>query len=138
MDLDELDRKIISFLKEDASTPLTKIARQLGVPEPTVYFRANRLKREGAIRYTITLSGDSGEKLRAAVLTPKNFLLSEMTKRIPERIGEALAGEPDVVFAAGTDDNKIFVVWRGSAFDPSRIDGVQRVEEKTLKTYKMQ
>jgi len=134
--LDELDKKIVSVLREDASVSLTKVARKLGVPEPTVYFRVNRLKKTGIIKYTISVHGDPHDKFRAALLTPKSFLLSEMTKRIPERIGEALANESDVVFAARTDDNKILVVWRGSGFDPSRVDGVQRVEEKNLSIYK--
>jgi DNA-binding Lrp family transcriptional regulator len=134
--LDDLDQKIIAMLREDASRSLTKIAKQLGVPEPTLYFRVNRLKRNGTIRYTVKVQGDANEKLHAALLTPKSFLLSEMTKRVPERIGEALAAEPEVVFAAKTEDNKIVVVWRGSNFHPSRIEGVVKTEERGVSVYK--
>ena len=136
--MDELDNKIISLLKQDASVSLTKIARQLGVPEPTVYFRVNRLKKNGTIKYTVSVHGQPEEKLRAAVLTPKTFLISEMTKRIPERIGEALSREPDVVFAARCEEDKILVVWRGTAFDPAKVEGVVRVNEKCVSILKPQ
>src|SRR5579872_1167748 len=43
MRLDELDRRIIAILQEDARTPNAEIARTVGSSEPTVRRRVDRL-----------------------------------------------------------------------------------------------
>ena len=48
--LDELDRKILSILQENARTPFSEIARRLGVSEGTIHLRVRRLKEEGVIK----------------------------------------------------------------------------------------
>ncbi len=58
--MDETDRKILDVLKEDARTPYTDIADELGVSEGTVRNRVESLKEEGAIeRFTVEVSDEA-------------------------------------------------------------------------------
>ena len=131
-----MDRKILRRLKEDASVSLTQVAKELKTPEPTVYFRVNRLRSEGVIkRYTIVTREELESGLRAAFLHTKNYLLSNMTERVVKQVGERLAVEPLVVFAARVDRARLFVAWRGD-FNPALLEGVTRVEDVPLQLYK--
>lgn len=47
--LDSLDSEIIKLLQQDGRMPYREIARQIGVSEGTVRFRAGRLFQSGAI-----------------------------------------------------------------------------------------
>lgn len=48
--VDELDRKIISYLHTDGRMPYTKIADDLGVPEATIRNRAQKLIQDKIIQ----------------------------------------------------------------------------------------
>jgi DNA-binding Lrp family transcriptional regulator len=48
--LDDLDKKIISILREDCLTPFVRIARSLGVNEGTIRHRVKKLTRHGIIK----------------------------------------------------------------------------------------
>jgi DNA-binding Lrp family transcriptional regulator len=48
--LDSTDERILEKLMEDSSKSLAHIARELGLPRPTVNYRIQRMKREGIIR----------------------------------------------------------------------------------------
>jgi Lrp/AsnC family transcriptional regulator for asnA, asnC and gidA len=50
--LDDLDRAIIAALQKDGRTAFRAIARDLGVAEGTIRFRANRLQRDGVMSIT--------------------------------------------------------------------------------------
>lgn len=127
--LDKLDRRILHYLKQDASVSLTKVAKACRVPEPTVYFRVNRLRSEGVIkRYTIVTAEDTGGPVKAAYLHTKDYGLSKMSERVVDNVGIALAAEPAVLFAARVERARIFVAWRGEDFQPLEMEGVVRVE----------
>ena len=52
--MDELDREILSILRQDARTPYTEIADQVGTSEGTVRNRVDRLIEDGVIeRFTV-------------------------------------------------------------------------------------
>jgi DNA-binding Lrp family transcriptional regulator len=52
--MDELDREIVSILRQDARTPYTEIAEEVDISEGTVRNRVERLLEEGIIeRFTI-------------------------------------------------------------------------------------
>ena len=54
IELDELDRKILSMLNYDARVPTIEIARKIGVSYETVFNRIKRLEKNGVIQcYTI-------------------------------------------------------------------------------------
>ncbi|MFQ5837468.1 MAG: Lrp/AsnC family transcriptional regulator [Thermoplasmata archaeon] len=48
--LDSTDERILEKLIEDSSKSLAHIARELGLPRPTVNYRIQRMRREGIIR----------------------------------------------------------------------------------------
>lgn len=54
--IDLLDSKIIRFLQQDGRMPYSRIAQELGVTEPTVRTRVQKLIREGSIQ--IVAMGD--------------------------------------------------------------------------------
>ena len=48
--LDDIDKKILKILEEDARTPFSKIAKMLNLSESTIHIRIKRLKESGIIR----------------------------------------------------------------------------------------
>lgn len=48
--LDEIDRKIVSFLQYDGRTPYTVIARELGITEATIRRRVKHLTEQGKLQ----------------------------------------------------------------------------------------
>ena len=55
--MDELDRRLIELLRENARAPAARLARVLGVSRTTLQSRLERLERGGAITgYTVKLS----------------------------------------------------------------------------------
>lgn len=48
--LDQLDRKILSALAEDATVSYAELGKQVGLSAPAVHERVKRLKRTGVIR----------------------------------------------------------------------------------------
>lgn len=54
--MDSVDRQLISFLRDDARTPIATLAKQLGVARGTVQNRLAKLEAEGIIvGYTVRL-----------------------------------------------------------------------------------
>ncbi|MEM4160424.1 MAG: Lrp/AsnC family transcriptional regulator [Thermoplasmata archaeon] len=54
---DEMDARILRLLAEDASLPVTKLSRKLGIPRTTVQERIARMRAQGIIeRYTVIVN----------------------------------------------------------------------------------
>ncbi|NDD89705.1 MAG: AsnC family transcriptional regulator, partial [Rhodobacteraceae bacterium] len=54
--MNEIDKKIIQALTDNARAPLTDLARQLGIARTTVQSRIERLEKAGTIRgYTLRM-----------------------------------------------------------------------------------
>lgn len=135
--MDEIDRKIISILKEDAATPLSKIADMIGIPKPTVYLRFNKMKDEGIIRgFNIVLGKEFNGQQKAAVLRIKDYLLSDMGPRAVRNVGDRLSKRSEVIFAAKIGRNAIFVIWEGDSFDPRTYEEVVEMELLQPEIYK--
>ncbi|MBN1170518.1 Lrp/AsnC family transcriptional regulator [Candidatus Micrarchaeota archaeon] len=136
--MDEIDRKIIDILKKDGSTPLSQIADLIGIPRPTVYLRFNKMKENGIIKgFNLVLGAQQQGDLKAAIITVKDYLLSEMGNRTMNAVGEKLAKRHEVIFAARTSNNTILVVWKGNSFHPSEyreVIGVKEIEAEVFKT----
>lgn len=135
--MDALDRKIIEILKKDASTPLSQIADMLEVPRPTVYLRFNKMKENGVIKgFNLVLGRESEGAVRAAFLTIRDYLLSDMSKRTMDTIGEKLEKRQEVIFAAKISKNTMLVLWEGDSFHPMEYREVVGVEEIASEIYK--
>lgn len=58
--LDDMDRKLLALLREDARTPTAALARALDVARMTVVERLKRLEKAGVVAgYTVRLSEDA-------------------------------------------------------------------------------
>lgn len=88
--LDEIDLKILRLLQEDARTPLSRIARQLGVSEGTVHVRIKKLRNVGALRgfQAIVNPSSVGKAFTAITLIKadpaKHSEILEKLKSIPD------------------------------------------------------
>lgn len=59
--MDELDRKILHLMKENARMPVKEIARQVNLTSPAVSSRIHRLEHDGVIEgYTVVLHHPNG------------------------------------------------------------------------------
>ena len=55
--MDELDRRLIEALRENARAPAARVARTLGISRTTLQSRLDRLERDGVVTgYTVRLS----------------------------------------------------------------------------------
>ena len=68
--MDEIDRRILGLLREDARAPLKTIAAEVGLARSSVRQRIDRLERDGAILgYRAELSREAaGDGIRAFLL----------------------------------------------------------------------
>ena len=76
--LDEIDRKIVRFLLEDSTTPVSTIASYLGLHPSTISYRIRKLKERGVIKkFTVSVDWRKfGKEVEAALLincSPKHF-----------------------------------------------------------------
>ncbi len=53
--LDAVDRKILNILQENATTPLSRIGKALGISEATVRYRVKNLEKKEVIKTYTTL-----------------------------------------------------------------------------------
>lgn len=76
--LDEIDRKIVRFLLDDSTTPVSTIAGYLGLHPSTISYRIRKLKESGVIKkFTVSVDWRKfGKEVEAALLincSPKHF-----------------------------------------------------------------
>lgn len=103
--VDAIDMKILSFLKEDARIPYTKIAKEIGLSEAAVRKRVERMRDEGIIK-RFTVEVETNEKVKALILISvqpsyPNPQVAQMAKKI-EGIDQVfeVAGDVDIVAVA--------------------------------------
>ena len=70
VDLDDLDKMIITRLQDNARTPFSKIAKEAGVSEATVFLRVKRLQQIGVLKAFRAVVSPSkvGKSLTAFIL----------------------------------------------------------------------
>lgn len=87
MNIDDLDKKILNFLQNDARLSFVKIAKQLGVSEGTIHLRVRKLIEEGVIKgfYTIVDPDKIGLPIRAFIgLQADPSLYESILKKLSE------------------------------------------------------
>lgn len=101
--MDEVDKKIVLILRQNARESFTQIAEQVGTSEGTVRARVKKLTEDGTIRqFTIRTAG-SHVKALVEVNVTANVHTSEVAKTIRQWAGV------DAVWEV-TGDNDIMVV----------------------------
>jgi Lrp/AsnC family transcriptional regulator for asnA, asnC and gidA len=48
--LDEIDLQILRILQEDARTPFSRVAKEVGVSEATIHMRVKKLRETGVLK----------------------------------------------------------------------------------------
>ena len=90
--MDDIDKKIIGTMKEDARTPFLRIAKELKVTEGTIRKRVGKLVADGTIRrFTIDLkSGATAlvEVTTSSEVPTKKIVDTIMAKKGIEKIYE--------------------------------------------------
>jgi len=127
-EIDEVDQKVLFFLKENARVPFTKIAEEVGLSEAAVRKRVERLQKDGIIK-RFTVEVDTGEKVRAAILvsvqpTHPNPIVAQTIKKIQgiDQVFE-VAGDVDIIaIASGGSIQEI----NKYINEVRRIDGVSK------------
>lgn len=111
MELDEVDRKLIELLQEDAKVPYAKLAKRLGISSSGVHKRVKRLANEGVIRKFVAVVDPQilGKKLKAFIgisTAPGTCgeVIAQLSRR-PEVLEiHEVAGEHDLFVKIITDD----------------------------------
>jgi Transcriptional regulators len=90
-ELDDLDRAILSALREDSRIPVASLAAVTGASRATVTMRIQRMVKEGTITgFTIRTGDDLGDVgVRAIVMI-------EVLGRLADRVAQSLRGLPEV------------------------------------------
>jgi len=127
-DVDGIDMKILSFLKEDARVPYTKIAKEIGLSEAAVRKRVERMRDEGIIK-KFTVEIETGERVQALILISvqpsyPNPQVAQAVKKIEgvDQVFE-VAGDVDVI---AVESGKSIQEINRHIDDIRRIEGVSK------------
>lgn len=103
--MDELDRRILEALREDARRPIAEIARQLDVARATVHQRLDRLREVGILDGTsVDLDPAAlGYPLRAFILIAWEAERDRDQRHVAEQIAE-IPGVARVHIVTGKQD----------------------------------
>jgi Lrp/AsnC family transcriptional regulator for asnA, asnC and gidA len=140
--LDELDRKIISFLQYDGRMPLTQIAKELGTTESTVRRRVKQLTDDGIMQIVAIVEPQNMGWEEAAMIgiSVKANLISSIAEEIAKLPEVAYlfqaAGELDLVAEVFCRDREHFVSFLNDKLQ--QIPGVERTKSfMILKMHKL-
>ena len=108
--MDEIDRRILRLLREDARAPLKTIAAEVGLARSSVRQRIDRLEREGAIlgyRAELSREAAGGDGIRAFLLlrlrqTPATEALRRIAAMPAVRRFYSVTGDLDLVVEVET------------------------------------
>lgn len=87
--LDDLDRRLLALLRQDARAPTSSLSAALGLARSTVKARIDRLRKRGVIRgFSVVLGGDAETgAVRAITLVESKAI---------EKTLERLGGFPEI------------------------------------------
>ncbi|OYT29301.1 MAG: hypothetical protein B6U95_02530 [Thermofilum sp. ex4484_82] len=126
MALDDLDRKILCLLQQNARTPFTKIAEKLSIPDTTIHFRVKKLIENGVIKgYTVLLSPQSLGYNYVSLVRLKigGHIVEDMSVKKAEQLAEKLKADERVRFIAlGDQKTVIYLILIGK--DPNDVNDI--------------
>ena len=108
VEVDTLDRAILSVLRDSARAPFVDIAKQVGVTERTVRTRMRRMEDDGVVRgYTIREAGiglSALVRLKIGPGTEIGTLAGEFSTWVGVECGYEVSGDADLVAVVHVDD----------------------------------
>lgn len=93
--MDDIDRKILAILQEDASLPVAEIAERVGISTSPCWRRIQKLEADGVIRKRVALL--DGDKLNVGVTVFVALRTNRHDMAWLERLAAAVADIPEVV-----------------------------------------
>ncbi len=103
MDLDPTDIAILRALQEDARRSFRDLARRTGVSVPTVSARVANLEALGVLSgYHAAIAPERLHQVRAV-------LVARCRPGLADAAGGRLASEPEVRWAVGTEDSRVYL-----------------------------
>lgn len=133
--MDDTDRKILDYLKENGRAPFTDIADELGVSEGTVRNRVEKMQENGEIeRFTVDLDLETSMEAIVMVDVTTERTISEIVEEFPRDLEiSEVAGEHDLVVQIGREDREEL---NGTIDDIRQVDGVEHtLTFSVLKSY---
>jgi len=111
LELDEIDRRILQTLRNDARTPFTDIGKGLGMSDATVHIRVRKMLDEGVIKkFTVDLDAATlGQRIHSLLLLDiEHGHLEEVAKQLVELVSVSAAyethGANDLILRIDTID----------------------------------
>ena len=101
--MDKLDRDLIRILQQDAKKPFTQIAEELELPDTTIHFRVQRLKKnETVTRFCALVRPEALGFTAAALLTIEigGHILPEISKDRTQTFAAELGKEDQYLWIA--------------------------------------
>jgi len=140
--LDELDRKIISYLQYDGRMPFTTIATELGITEGTVRRRVKQLSDNGTMQVVAivephNMGFEEAALIGISVKSNQVMSIAEEIAKLPEvsYLFQA-AGEYDLVAEVFCRDRDHFVSFLNDKLQ--QIAGIERTQSfMILKMHKL-
>lgn len=137
--MDDLDRRLIALLRENARMPIATVAKRLGVSRGTAQNRLDKLLERGDILgFSVRLRNEeeAGARVRAISLIHEQSRNSSAVIRALRQIPEAKAvytsnGRWDVVVEMAAED---LAALDGAISQIRRIEGVIKTETLILLT----
>ncbi len=130
LDLDEIDRKLIDILQENADLTYAELGRMLGISPSTVYTRVKRLKERGFIKRIIAEVSPEmmGYNLRSLVflavdVKKYNNIVNELLKHRQIKVIYDITGEWTFALEILVKDHKELTELLDKV---GSIDGVQQ------------
>ncbi len=96
MPLDEFDRKILTCLQVDTTTPVAEIAERVGLSASPCWRRIQKLEEAGVIQGRVALL--DAEKLNVGVTVFVSVRTNQHSMEWAEKFCRAVAEIPEVVF----------------------------------------
>jgi Lrp/AsnC family transcriptional regulator len=93
--MDEIDRRILACLQEDATLPLAEVATQAGLSPSPCWRRIRRLEEAGVIRARVALL--DAEKMNVGVTVFVSIRTERHSMEWAERFCRAVAAMPEVL-----------------------------------------
>lgn len=139
---DDIDRQLLSLLREDARRNVSELAAELGVSRTTIYNSIERLERQRVITgYTVRLGADYDRTLVRA------HVMIKIYPKTAQATQDALAGMPEVAgLHAIAGEYDLIAIVEASHLDRlndlldsiGEIDGVERTNSSVILATKLQ